>query len=408
MRTAVSFLDPAHRAPLRQIAFGHFLLDLSNELLTSNGNPVRLRPKTFAMLAHLVASAGQLVTKEELLDALWPGVFVGDAALKTCVREIRDALGDDARRPGYIETAHRRGYRFIAPVVATDGDSPETPSIPPTTLYARLGDANIAYQVVGDGPIDLVLASGWVSHLDYMWAEPSFNRFLVRLASLGRLILFDARGTGLSDQLPYAYCPEQRTQDLHALLDRVGSRRAALVGVSDGGPICGMYAARYPEQTIALVMLGAYAKGAWAADYPWGQTPEQEQELVESILRDWGGPVGIDERAPSRAGDVEFRTWWSTYLRLGASPAAAVALARMNADLDVREELSAISVPTLVLHRSGDRVMPAAGARYIAERIASARLVELSGDDHLPFVGDQDAIVDEIKRFLALPADRAA
>jgi pimeloyl-ACP methyl ester carboxylesterase len=275
------------------------------------------------------------------------------------------------------------------------------PFTPPTTQYARHGDANIAYQVVGDGPIDVVLASGWVSHLDYMWTEPSFSSFLVRLASLGRLILFDTRGTGLSDQLPDVYTSEQRMQDLRAVMDRVGSRRAALVGVADGGPICSMFAARHPERTLALVLLGTCARGAWAADYPWGQTAEQQQECVASILRDWGGPVGVAQCAPSRAADPIFRTWWSTYLRLGASPAAAVALARMNAGLDVRDALPAIRVPTLVLHRSGDRVMPAAGACYIADRIVSARLVELAGDDHLPFVGDQDAIVDEIGRFMA-------
>ncbi len=235
----------------------------------------------------------------------------------------------------------------------------------------------------------------------YMWAEPSFASFLVRLASFARLILFDTRGTGLSDQLPDLPTSEQRLEDLQAVMDAVGSRRAALVGISDGGPICSMFAAKYPERALALVMFGSYARGVSARDYPWGQTHEQHETFLERILREWGGPVGIDERAPSRAADGRFRTWWSTYLRMGASPAGAVALARMNAGLDVRDVLSAIRVPTLILHRSGDRVMPVEGARYMADRIASARFVELPGHDHLPFVGDQDAIVDEIERFLS-------
>ena len=364
MRTADSVLQPAHRLFPAQTAFGPFQLDRANELLTRYGHPIRLRPKTFAMLAYLVASAGKLVTKEELLTALWPDTFVADAALKTCMREIREALGDDARHPGYIETAHRRGYRFIAPILAVGRTATlDSPFRPPPTRYARQGDGNIAYQIVGDGPIDLVFASGWVSHLDHMWAEPSFASFLLRLASFARLILFDTRGTGLSDQLPDLFTPEQRMQDLAAVMDDAASRRAALVGVSDGAAICGMFAARYPERALALVMYGAYARGERAAQYPWGYTRHEHQKFVESILRDWGGPVGIDARAPGRAADPGFRTWWSTYLRLGASPAAAAALARMNAALDIRDVLSAIQVPALILHRSGDRVMPVEGAR---------------------------------------------
>jgi len=185
-------------------------------------------------------------------------------------------------------------------------------------------------------------------------------------------------------------------------MDAVGSRRAALVGVSDSGPICSLFAAMYPERTLALVMFGSYATGTCAPDYPWGQTREQRHGFLERIHRERGGPIGIDERAPSRAADARFRAWWSTYLRNGATPAAALALTRINADLDVREVLPTIRVPTLILHRKGDRAMPIEGARYMADRIPSARLVELQGCDHLPFVGDQDAVVDEVERFLTI------
>src|SRR5262245_23230922 len=174
------------------IAFGRFTLDPDNETLTRDGQPVRLRPETFAMLAHLVAAAGHLVTKQDLLDALWPDVFVGDAALKTCMREIREALGDDARQPGFIETAHRRGYRFIAPLDSSSGTRRAGNVLEaPRTRYARCGDANIAYQVIGNGPVDAVVTTGWVSHLDYMWTEPRFAAFLMRLSSFARLIVFD-------------------------------------------------------------------------------------------------------------------------------------------------------------------------------------------------------------------------
>ena len=387
------------------IAFGPFRLDPANETLTRDGRPVRLRPKAFAMLSHLAGAAGRLVTKKDLLDTLWADVFVGDAALKTCMREIREALGDDAQRPRYIETAHRRGYRFVAAVDDADAVSPaEALFKPPRTHYTHDGGVNLAYQIVGDGPIDLVFAPGWISHLDYVWAEPSFACFLVRLAAFARLILFDTRGTGLSDRRPDVPTAAKRVSDLRAVMDAAGSPRAALFGVSDGAAICSLFAATHPERATALVTFGGYARGTASADYRFGPTAEDHRRLHEAIVRDWEGPAGpvdLVERAPSRAADARFRIWWSRYLRMGATPAAAVSLARMNAGLDVRGMLPSVRVPALVLHRTGDRMVPVAAARDLANRMASARLVELPGCDHLPFVGDQDAIVDEIERFLA-------
>jgi pimeloyl-ACP methyl ester carboxylesterase len=272
----------------------------------------------------------------------------------------------------------------------------------PETRYARSRDVNIAYQVLGDGPLDLVFVMGWITHLEYFWREPSFARFLRRLASFSRLILFDKRGTGLSDRVPLSELPtlEQRMDDVRAVMEAVGSRRAALCGVSEGGPMCALFAATYPERTTALVMIGTYAKRIWAPDYPWAPTAEARQRFFELMEREWGGPVGIAERAPSRAADPTFRDWWATYLRMGASPGAAVALTRMNAEVDVRQVLPTIRVPSLVIHRSGDACLKIEEGRYVAERIPGARFVELPGDDHLPFVGDADAIVDEMEEFL--------
>jgi pimeloyl-ACP methyl ester carboxylesterase/DNA-binding winged helix-turn-helix (wHTH) protein len=390
--------------------FGPFRLDPANELLTRDGRAVKLRPKAFAMLSYLVASAGQLVTKQNLLDDLWPDAFIGDAALKTCMREIRQALDDDAQHPRYIETAHRRGYRFIAQVDGIDAaagpDVPaqaDSPFRPPRTRYARHGNANIAYQVIGDGPIDLVCSNGWVSHLEYMWEEPSFASLLMRLASFARVILYDTRGAGLSDQLPDAPGLDLRVDDLRAVLDAVGSRKTVLVGISGGGAVCGLFAALHPERTQGLVMIGSYAKGTASADYPWGRSREEIDGLLERIRREWGGPDGVialEDLAPEYAQNEAFRKWWSRYLRNGATPAAALALTEMNAGADVREALPVIRVPSLLLHRTDDRMMPVEGARYMAACIPSARLVELPGRDHLPFVGDQDAIVNEIERFV--------
>ena len=174
-----------------------------------------------------------------------------------------------------------------------------------------------------------------------------------------------------------------------------------LLGVSEGGPLCSLFAATYPERTEALVMIGSYARRLRDAEYPWGPTRDEHHAFLRTLLDEWGGPVGIEVRAPSRKDDPGFRQWWASYLRMGASPGAAVALTRMNAEIDIRELLPSIRVPTLVVHRTGDRCLRVEGGRYLASRIPGATLVELPGDDHLPFLGDQEAILGAIERFLA-------
>jgi pimeloyl-ACP methyl ester carboxylesterase/DNA-binding winged helix-turn-helix (wHTH) protein len=392
-------------APEHRLAFGEFELDPAAGHLRGRSGPVALTPKSLALLEYLAARPGRLVPKQELLDAIWPGVFVADGGLKVCVREIRRALDDDARAPRFVETAHRRGYRFIATVrkvpietslpIAQQDDTHVAP-----VRYARSGEVNIAYQVLGNGPIDLVFVMGWVSHLEYYWRDPSFARFLRRLASFSRLILFDKRGTGLSDPVTLMPTLEQRMDDVRAVLDAVGSRRAALLGVSEGGPLCALFAATYPNRTEAIVMVGTYARRTRSADYPWAPTPEQREAFCQEIIEHWGGPVGIEERAPSMAADPAFRDWWATYLRMGASPAAAVALTRLNAQIDIRHILPMVRVPALVLHRAGDLCLRIEEGRYVASLIPGARFVELPGNDHLPFVGDQDSVLDPIETFL--------
>lgn len=278
--------------------------------------------------------------------------------------------------------------------------------IPPETRYARSGDLHIAYQTIGEGPIDLVFVMGWVSHLDYFWTEPHFARFLTRLASFSRLILFDKRGTGLSDRVPGIPTLEERADDVRAILDAVGSQRAALIGVSEGATLCAQFAATHPRRTASLVILGGYARRLEAPDYPWGSPREERRRFIESVENEWGVDTHIAARAPSLADDPRFQEWWSTYLRMSASPGAAAALTRMNMEIDIREVLPAIRVPALVIHRTGDQTIPVEHGRYLGEHIPGARYVELPGNDHLPFVGEQDEILREIKLFLTgeLPA----
>jgi pimeloyl-ACP methyl ester carboxylesterase/DNA-binding winged helix-turn-helix (wHTH) protein len=390
-------------APSSNLTFGDYSLDLTGGRLYRGKSPIALTPKAFAVLHYLVDRPGRLVSKQELLDAVWAGVFVGDGVLKTTIRDIRRALGDDSQTPQFIETAHRRGYRFVAPVTAEPADNASNVPARARVRYARSGTVNIAYQVIGDGPIDLVFVMGWVSHLECFWSEPSFARFLDHLASKTRLILFDKRGTGLSDPVPIAELPtlDQRLDDVRAVMEAVGSERAVLMGVSEGGPLCSLFAATYPQRTEALVMIGSYARRLQDVDYPWGPTREAHARFCQTIVDDWGGPVGLEERAPSKIADPAFREWWASYLRLGASPGAAVALTKMNAEIDIRAVLPSVRVPTLVLHRSGDRCLKVEEGRYLASRIPGASFVELPGDDHLPFVGDQDAMLREIDRFLS-------
>jgi class 3 adenylate cyclase len=261
---------------------------------------------------------------------------------------------------------------------------------------------SIAYQVIGDGPRDIVWVPGWVSHVEAAWDEPTLARFFERLATFSRLILFDKRGTGLSDRVPESTLPtlETRMGDVHAVCDAARSERAALFGVSEGASMCVLFAATYPRRTSAIILFGGYARRLMAPDYPWGGSIERHEAFLEEIERDWGGPVGLDVRAPSKLGDTRFRDNWARYIRTGASPGAVLALTRMNAEIDVRPILDAIRVPTLVLHRTGDRTIPVEAGRYLAERIPEASFVELAGDDHLPWIGDSDAVLGEIEQFL--------
>ena len=278
----------------------------------------------------------------------------------------------------------------------------QTGQAPPKTQYTRSGDLHIAYQVVGEGPLDLVYVPGWVSHVELAWEEPTLARFLRRLASFSRLIMFDKRGTGLSDRVPNDKLPtlEERIDDLRAVMDAVDSERAAIFGFSEGGNLSAFFAATYPERTKALVLFGTFAKRIWSSDYPWAPKPEDRERESETLEREWGELMDLEYYVPSKAGDQAFLRRLATYFRRSASPGAAVALLRMNTQLDIRHILPTIRVPTLVIHRKGDCDANVEEGRWIAKQIPNARFVELSGEDHLPWVGHQDAVIDEVQEFL--------
>jgi class 3 adenylate cyclase len=267
--------------------------------------------------------------------------------------------------------------------------------------YARAGAQYVAYEAFGEGPLDLVIAPGYMSNLEQNWTWPPYARFLERLSSFARVMILDRRGTGLSDRLIGTQTFDDLMDDIRAVMDDAGSDQAAVVGGAEGGPMCALFAATYPERTSALILITTYARRMWTHDYPWGLTAEVDALVEEGYLSLWGrAPMGIRTLAPGQADDPTFRDWYVRAQRTGGTPGAALAWYRITADIDVREVLAAIRVPTLVVHRTGDQAIPVEHGRYLAEHIPGARYVELPGEDHFWFSGDSDAILAEIEEFL--------
>src|SRR5918996_134329 len=319
--------------------FDGFRVDPTERLLFKENREVALTPKVFDTLLALLENSSHVLTKKELMQLVWPDSFVEENNLAQNISILRKALGQGKEGEHYIQTVPKRGYRFVVDVTTTGGEEetvivhertrarivvestdepddaralmPAGPVIdvapvqaalprPPETMYARSGDVNIAYQVIGDAPLDLVFVMGWVSHMEYFWREPRFARFLMRLASFSRLILFDKRGTGLSDRVPINQLPtlEQRMDDVRAVMNAVGSERAALCGVSEGGPMCSLFAATYPEKTLALVMIGTYAKRVRDAEYPLVPTGTQHREPASRRCRSSRARVSFPDTWP--------------------------------------------------------------------------------------------------------------
>lgn len=267
------------------------------------------------------------------------------------------------------------------------------------TLYAKSGDLSIAYQVVGDGPLDLVFVPGLVSHVEAFHELPGYSRFIERLASFARVITFDKRGTGLSDRIADAPSYEQRMDDIMAVMDAAGSERAALFGISEGGPLGAMFAASHPERTLALVTFGAFARVAAAPDYPIGLERDVLEQRAAALVESWGTGTSLGFFSATRAHDKEAQALWAKVERLSASPGGLRSLLQVLSKVDVRSVLPTVNVPTLVLHAEGDN-LPLEVSRYLAQCIPGARWVELKGVDHYPWFGSVDTLVAEIAEFL--------
>ena len=265
----------------------------------------------------------------------------------------------------------------------------------PETHYARSGKVHIAFQVIGDGPTDLVFVPGFISNIDLHWDDPGYAHLLRRLSQFCRLIQFDKRGTGLSDRVAGLPSLEQRMDDVRAVMDAVGSKRATLLGASEGGPMSMLFAAAHPDRTLALALYGSYAHFT-----TWVLSPDRVEAFIASVDNNWGTGASLSSFAPGQVNNPTFRDWWARFERHGTSPQGAIALARMNSQIDVRDVLPSINVPTLVMHRTSDARVALSGGQYLAKHIAGARFKEFPGVDHPIWIGDVDPIIDELAEFL--------
>jgi pimeloyl-ACP methyl ester carboxylesterase/DNA-binding winged helix-turn-helix (wHTH) protein len=391
------------------LRFAGFELDRGAYQLRRNGEPLLLERIPLDLLFLLIDRRGELVTRGEIFEKIWgKQVFVDtDNAINTAIRKLRRALGDDPDAPTFIETVPGRGYRFVAAVtpvrpqsspIAETKVADEVSRDAPPVRYARSGEIHIAYRVFGTGPRDIVMIPGTLAHLEVFWALPSYQHLLKRLTAFARVIVFDKRGQGLSDRAVAEQTIEERIDDVRAVMDAAGSRSATIYGWSEGGPMSIMFAATHPERVTALVLYGTFAS---VKDKPWAAPREEWEAAMADIEAHWGEPVLLRVNAPSVAKDPAMVEWARKLELATASPGSIVALLRANYEMDVRHILPSVKVPTLVMHRTGDALVPLAAGRYVAEHVPGAIYNEIPGDDH--FVTDaetQGFIADTIERFV--------
>ncbi|MBY3088875.1 alpha/beta fold hydrolase [Rhizobium laguerreae] len=300
--------------------------------------------------------------------------------LKACARLLRDELG-------------------VAPDAATVGvlQQPAEAAETPRTRYVEVEGIHLAYQTVGNGPPDIVLVPGFVSHVERIWEDSRCRSWIEAVSRTGRLILFDRRGVGLSDRVGARPTVDATAKDILAVMDAAGSRRSLLIGYSEGGPGCIRFAVDHPDRLVGLVLWGSLAKGSHAPNYPFALTVEQYDLWKRRLIANWGGPAEIDTFAPSLVGDRQAEAWWAGLLRAASSPGAVTGVLEALRDTDVRHLLARVSVPTLVLHRSGDRAVRSEAGRFLAAKIPGGRFVEVAGDDHWFWVGDQNPLLSAIE-----------
>lgn len=400
--------------------FGGFTLDTATRELRGPDGPVDVEPQVLDVLAHLAEHRERLVPKEELLDEIWGDRFVSESTLTTRVKQARQAVGDNGRDQAVIKTVHGRGYRFAADVAVLDGAGPETDRAAspvsgfplsgpaamgrlPRTRYAPSEGASIAYQVFGEGP-PVVLIAGFTTNVEVQWEHPRLAAFLRRLGSFSRVVVLDKRGVGLSDRIgDEAPSLETRADDVRAVLDDAGIERATILGSSEGGALSILFAAAHPESVERLVLHGTFARHPWLG---------QDREEMPGIEKFWGTGAILRYVSPSFVADRNDARFLARLERQSATPGTARRLQALSVVIDLTDVLGAIDVPTLVVHRVGDEVIPIMYGRELAAGIRGAELVELPGNDHWLFGGDSAEVLDAVERFVTgtpapdVPGDR--
>lgn len=368
--------------------FAGYVFDPARRELRRAGEVVPAQPQVFDLIAYLVERRDRVVAKDELLDALWPDAEVTEGSLQRTVSLARAALAAGGE---VIRTYPRRGYRFVADIeaAAPDGAAP-----PPR--YVRRGDVHLAWRSLGSGDVDLVIIAGWSYPMSAWFDLAQARSALTGLAAIGRVILFDKRGVGLSDRLKTVPSLEERMEDLRAVLDAAASTRAIVVGISEGAPMALLYAATHPRRVRGLVLVGAFARMSAAPDYPWGWSAERIAGLRAYIADRWGAGATMLATVPRRAGDPEVQRWAAAAEQQGASPGAALDLVVTNLAIDARPILPAVRAPCVVLHQRGDTVIDPGSGRHLAQLLPACRHVEVDGDDHAFLFDGGDVLLGEI------------
>jgi DNA-binding SARP family transcriptional activator/pimeloyl-ACP methyl ester carboxylesterase len=341
--------------------------------------------------ASAAAHAGRLVALDPLSEIY----------ARHLIRNLM--LGGDraaAERQLKALTQRLRDELDVAPEAETNALLEADAKAPPPTQYVSGGSVHLAFQTYGKGHTDILMLPGFVSHVERVWEDAGCRAFLSSLAEMGRLILLDRRGVGLSDRVGFSPSAEATAQDIRTVLDAAGSRRIVLFGASEGGPACIRFAAEHPDRVAGLILFDSLAKGSFAPDYPHALHADQYDAWLQQLVSAWGGPAGIETFAPSLAGDAKARAWWAGLLRAASSPGAIKGVLEALRDTDVRHLLKRVAVPTLVLHRRGDRAVRIGAGRHLADHIPQARFIELDGADHWAFAGDQQAVLDSIRQFV--------
>ncbi|MEM8608188.1 MAG: alpha/beta fold hydrolase [Myxococcota bacterium] len=373
-------------------AFESFELDPALRELRVDGKVAALQPQVFDLLVYLVENRERVVSKHELLESLWPDSVVTESSLQRAVSLARSALGE--RGAALIQTFPRQGYRFtgaIAEKKAASGPIRLQPK------YTKNGDVHIAYTTFGSGDIDIVIVNGWIMPMRAMFHHPRVRGAMEALSQLGRVIMLDKRGTGLSDRVKSLPSHEQRMDDLRVVLEACESDEAVLIGFSEGGALAMLYAATYPERTRGLVLSGAFPRMTKAAGYPHGYASEAMVRLRSYIQGGWGKGASLRAISPSQGTDPVFVDWVAFAEQEGTSPGGALDLLDMNLRIDLRALLPSIRVPTAVLQASDDQMVDPRSGSYLAEHIPSARYTELEGDDHIFFFGGREAMLESVR-----------